>query len=158
MQAYILSILGIVLVSVLIEIILPNGQTAKYIKGIFSIFVVFVLINPVVKFFRSDFDVSKYLVADNVAVDEKLLKNLYKEQIIATEKDIESQLESEGFSGVCVDLEYKIVEEKIILEKAKINIDKLVISDEKANINKYQFIRQVVTENYDIKEEDVIFE
>lgn len=158
MQAYILSVLGIVLVSVLIEIILPSGQTAKYIKGMFSIFVVFVLINPVIKFFKSDFDVSKYLVADSVAVDKKLLKNLYESQIETSEKNLQMLLDEEGFKNVKVSLVYDIVEEELIIEKAKINIDELVITNQNTNINKYQFIRQVVAENLKIKEEDVIFE
>ena len=158
MQSYILSVIGIVFVSVLIEIILPNGQTAKYIKGIFSIFVVFVLINPVINFFKKDFDISRYIITDGVSVDKKLLKNLYKNQIIATEQDIVNTLEANGYSGVIVNLEYEIVEEKIKISKAKINLDKLVISSQNENINKYQFIRQVVTENFNILEEDVVFE
>ena len=36
LSAWILSIAGIVLLSVLVELILPAGSMSKYIKGIFA--------------------------------------------------------------------------------------------------------------------------
>ena len=53
MQAYILSVLGIVIVSCLVEIVLPSGQTAKYIKSITAIFVIYVLLNLFLMIFRT---------------------------------------------------------------------------------------------------------
>ena len=47
MTGYILSILGIIVIGILIDIIVPNGAINKYIKSIYSIFVVAVLINPI---------------------------------------------------------------------------------------------------------------
>lgn len=158
MQSYILSVLGIVLVSVLIEIILPNGQTAKYIKSIFSIFVIYVLINPLIMFLKNDFDISKYIQADNLQINKSLLNNIYKDQIQAKSKDLENTLKNEGFVGVKITILYQVVEENIVLEKVKINIDNLVINGLAPNINKYQHIRQVVAQNLMIKEEDILFE
>ena len=43
MTGYILSVLGIVIAGVFMDVILPSGTIAKYIKGIYSIFVVAVL-------------------------------------------------------------------------------------------------------------------
>ena len=55
MQGYIIGILGIVIISVLVEIILPSGQTAKYIKSLLSVFVVFVLVNPIINFINDSY-------------------------------------------------------------------------------------------------------
>lgn len=158
MQSYILSLLGIVLVSVLIEIILPSGQTAKYIKSIFSIFVVYVLINPIVVMLRKDFDLSNYVNQGNIEINETLLKNIYKDQIEAKAKDIEDRLEDEGYQGAKVTIVYKIVANSIVLEKVTINLDNLVITSPNTNINKYQHIRQVVAQSVAIDEEDILFE
>ena len=49
MTGYILSVLGIVIAGVFMDVILPSGTIAKYIKGIYSIFVVVVLVNPIMK-------------------------------------------------------------------------------------------------------------
>lgn len=158
MQSYILSLLGIVLISVLIEIILPSGQTAKYIKSIFSIFVVYVLINPIVVMLKKDFDLSNYVNQGNIEINETLLKNIYKDQIEAKSKDIEDTLKDEGYEGTKVSIVYKIVANSIVLEKVKINLDNLVITSPNTNINKYQHIRQVVARSVAIDEEDILFE
>lgn len=158
MQSYILSVLGIVLVSVLIEIILPSGQTAKYIKSVFSIFVVYVLISPVLTMIKKDYDITKYVQQGNIEVNQVLLNNIYKDQIEAKSTDIENALEKEGYSGVKVKILYNIVDNQIFLEKVKINLDNLVITSPNENINKYQHIRQVVAQSIEIKEEDILFE
>jgi len=158
MQSYLISVLCIVIISVLIEIILPTGQTAKYIKGIFSIFVVYVLINPVVLFLNKDFDISKYINEANINLDETLLKKMYDNQIETRQIDIENQLSSDGFEGVKVRLNYKIVDSEIIITKAIVNLNNLVITENAPNINKYQYIRQVVITQYPLKAEEVIFE
>ena len=47
---WILSITGIILVSLIVEIILPNGKTNNLIKSIVSIFSVFIIISPLKDF------------------------------------------------------------------------------------------------------------
>ena len=158
MQAYVLSVLGIVIVSCLVEIVLPSGQTAKYIKSITSIFVIYVLINPIVVFLKNDFDVNKYIISTDVKFDQDLLNSLYVEQVNTRQIEIEKQLANEGFEGVKVTFLYEIVESEIKIKKIKINTKNLVITSNNSNINKYQFIRQVVMSNVAVKEEDVIFE
>ena len=50
MTAYILSVLGIVIAGVIIDVIIPAGSISVYIKSIYSIFVVAVIISPVINF------------------------------------------------------------------------------------------------------------
>lgn len=158
MEGYLLAILGIVIICVLVEIILPSGQTAKYIKSLLAIFVVYVLINPIMTLLKSDFDIKKYLGQENVIINTELLTNIYNKQIEAKQKDIENLLHNDGYEGVMVSLIYNIVEEEINIYKVKINIDNLVITSSNQNINKYQYIRQVVMSQLAIKEDDIVFE
>ena len=158
MQTYIISVLGIVVLSVLTEIILPAGQTAKYIKSIIAVFIVYVLVNPIVTFIKSDFDLDNYIDTSTIKVNQTLLFNLYEEQIKVKQDDLENELKEEGYEGVEINLEFEIVEEEIIITKAIINIDNLVLTNSNGNINKYQFIRQTVMSNIAIKEESIVFE
>ena len=91
-------------------------------------------------------------------INQTLLNNIYKDQIDAKNTDIENILENAGYSGTKVRIVFNIVDDKIILEKVKINLDNLVITSPNANINKYQHIRQVVAQSIEIKEEDILFE
>ena len=40
MSAWVMAIIGVISITVLVDILLPEGETAKYIKGVLSIFVV----------------------------------------------------------------------------------------------------------------------
>lgn len=158
MQGYIIAILGIVIISVLVEIILPSGQTSKYIKSILSVFVVYVLVNPIITFLKTDFSLDKYLSSNNVQLNQNLLTDIYKSQIEAKQEDIEKLLFENGYENVKISLVYEIVDDCLKISKAKVDIKNLVITSNLQNINKYQYIRQVVMAELLLKEEDIVFE
>ena len=43
MGAWIMSVVGVICLGVLLEIVLPSGKTTKYVRGTFSLLVVFVI-------------------------------------------------------------------------------------------------------------------
>lgn len=96
MNAWLLSIVGVVAIGVLLEILLEEGQTTKYIKGVFSLAVVFVIVAPLPKLLDKNFDFdsvfSKQIVAQsefnssfserrNQLREQKLLEKLKDEQV-----------------------------------------------------------------------------
>ena len=52
MNEWIMCIVGISALGILMDIIIPEGETNKYIKGIFAIFTVFVIIYPLPKLLK----------------------------------------------------------------------------------------------------------
>lgn len=58
MGAWILSISGVICLGILLEIVLPEGKTAKYIKGAFSLLVVLAIVAPLPNLLKKDFDIS----------------------------------------------------------------------------------------------------
>jgi len=58
MGAWILSISGVICLGILLEIVLPEGKTAKYIKGAFSLLVVLAIVAPLPSLLKKDFDIS----------------------------------------------------------------------------------------------------
>lgn len=46
LDAWIIGIVGVICLGVLLEIVLPEGQTGKYVKGAFSLLVIFVIVAP----------------------------------------------------------------------------------------------------------------
>ena len=92
MTGYVLSVLGIVVAGILIDVIIPNGSINKYVKSIYSIFVVAVLINPIFKLVSKakDFDF-KY---EDFKTNEKLLAYIYNSRADTLERNIEEILKS----------------------------------------------------------------
>jgi len=58
MKAYILSIAGVVLITAVISMIVPQGKTGKFIKGIGKLLILSVMVSPFVLLFTKNKDFS----------------------------------------------------------------------------------------------------
>lgn len=104
------GIIVAVIIASIIEMILPNGNSKKYIKMVIGVYIVFNIIAPIINkvtnnsfSFESILDVSKYtnqLESYEVSTEkldsnnESNIKEMYK---INLEKDMKSKLEEKGY-------------------------------------------------------------
>lgn len=155
MKEYILSILGIVLIGLIIDIIMPSGNINKYIKSLYSIFVVAIIVSPLLKIIKTgkNFEI-KY---DSFEMSSSFLKYFGSRQAEELETKIVSSLESEGLNNVNVKLNYEIVDDKTTFNSCEIDIRNMAISLDKQHIDKYEFIIQIVQEITGLEKEVIIF-
>ena len=156
MAGYILSIVGIIVAGVFIDIIVPSGSINKYIRGIYSIFVVAVLVSPIMKFLNKakDFTI-KY---EEHEMNESLLTYIYKMRASSLETNLEKALEEEGFSNIDIILNFTIEYDNLKYISCTVNLKNVVISSDKQHINKYEFIKGVVTENTNLSDKEIIID
>lgn len=156
MTGYILSVLGIVVAGVFIDVIIPSGAINKYIKSIFSIFVVAVLVSPIIKIMNKtkDFTV-KY---QDYEINENLLDYIYGKQVSSQEKMIEDILFEEGYQNVDIILNFSIENDELKYNSCLIKLKNLVITADKQHINKYEFIKNVVKDNTYLTDEEIIID
>lgn len=69
MTEWLMSIVGVVAIGVLLDILLPSGEINKYIKGVFGIVVVFVIIIPLPKLVKGDF-INFFDASQDIKIDE----------------------------------------------------------------------------------------
>ena len=98
-SACVLSITGIILVSLVVEIILPNGKTNNLIKSIVSIFSIFIIISPLKDFNINNFDISS-IFNSQIVIDSAFINNRNEEKIKAYEKLIIDALTENGYLNV----------------------------------------------------------
>lgn len=74
MQGWIISVVCAIVLGVLIEIVLPNGKVAKYVKGTFALVVIFVIVAPLPKLLKSEwtFDFSSAWQNANATFEEEI--------------------------------------------------------------------------------------
>lgn len=70
-----MSIVGVICLGVLLEIVLPEGQTSKYVKGAFSLLVVFVIAAPLPALFKKEYKLS--IDGSVFKVDEEYVGSTY---------------------------------------------------------------------------------
>ena len=154
MSGYILSILGIVVAGVFLDIVIPSGTINKYIRSIYSIFVVAVLVSPIMKLLNKankfSFNYDEYQLNSN------LLSYIYEKRISSLETDIEHILANEGFSNIDIILNFSIENDELKYISCEVNLKNLFISADKQHINKYEFVKEVVGKNTNLTDEEII--
>ena len=154
MTDYILSILGIVVVGVIIDVIIPSGSVNKYIKSIYSIFVVAVLLMPLIKFVNSGKDIS--LTYKDYEIEEELLTHISNKRVEEMEETIENHFTTEGFKEIDIQLNYSLNNNKIEYNSCTVNLQNMEILSDKQHINKYEFIKDVVSYYTNLSYQEII--
>lgn len=157
MGGYLLSILGVVILGVVIDIILPSGTTSKYISGIFAIVVMFVIISPVLTWINKGYNIKDYFTLQDITLDEKLLYNINNSKFNELEKEIEQELTDNGYTNVKIDIQFDIDATNVKISQVLVDLSNIVINTNCMNINKYVYIRQVVLSKINITEEVIVF-
>lgn len=156
-SGYILSIVGVVLLGVLIDLILPDGQMNKYIRGIMAFFVVFVMISPVANFVKSDFNFN-FNQNNSVELDVDFLQKINQQTADRIKFTLENQLEKNGFSKIIVEIEHNSSSPTFELKKIVINLKNMVMNTNVAHINKYTEIKNIVLNSVVIEEDKIVFD
>ena len=147
--------LAVIVVSIL-EMLLPNNKTKKYIKMVMGVFILFNIISPFInaKDLKNlnEIDASKYVNENNKnyveqkSMDERL-EELYIEEI---EKDIIKKVEKKGYKVSMCKVDAKITknEEETGITKIKLKVEKTgeVQQEENSSIE-----NQIVTQVQKIK-------
>ena len=150
MSSWLLGIIGIVFLSVMIDILYPNGKTNAFCKSIFGIFAVAIFVTPILNLKKLDGQVFNNFVSESLLMTlEESKENCYKARI-------ESELNSKGFNGVIVEIDGNLDENEFIIKNAYIDISELVLSENLENINKYEVITNLVLEIIDIEKEGIV--
>lgn len=151
--------LAIVIVSIL-EMLLPNNKTKKYIRVVMGVYILFTIISPFVSnqevFDLNDINLEEYSTAqtstslNQTSMDERI-KELYIEEL---EKDITKKLTEKGYevTSCKVKAEISDKEEETKISKIKVNVKKSQKDESSDNKEEEQnFENQIVTEIQKIK-------
>ena len=160
LSAWIMSIVGIICLSVLIELILPNGQMNKYIKGIFSFIIILVILSPIPKLLHKDYDFSNMFESSQIKVQEDYLYQLNLNKVSAMQKSINSQIEECGYLNVSARIDSDIFASTIEIKAVYVDISQLSISEKALHTDILDIKKdmlEIVTKVVKIKNERVVF-
>lgn len=133
MKIWVLNLVGISLMGILIEILLPSGKTNKYIKGVLSLVTISVVISPIISIFTNH-SVIKNFFDQDIVVDEQFVASTNQSSNQREEKLIESMLESQGYKGVEINI-IPSSDSQNKIEFVKICTKNMVIDSENSNID-----------------------
>lgn len=97
MKQWILSVAGVAVLSVLCEIILPSGQTKKYVKTVIGVVVTLALVQPLFGFFGA-FRQDDYTFEGDISTQEQYLTYVENTQAQGAQ-NLQKALQGAGFSN-----------------------------------------------------------
>lgn len=149
---YLFSIIGIIILGIIIDTVIPKGNLAKYIKGIYSFFIVFVIISPLVNFNVNNLSFKSYDLTDYT-----LLEKFYNTKIELMQKQIQTQLNLNGISGVDVQFVSQMQEKELIINCISVFLSNMVIDKNFEHIDEYQVIQDTIISITNVGKEKIIY-
>lgn len=139
MSAWLISIVGVVSLGVLIEIVLPDGDNTKYIRGIFSIIVIFVIISPLPKMMKGDF-FKEFASEDGaqIEIDEDYYQAVRDSIHQSVIDGIKEKLSSNGYENVEFDVTFD--------ENYAYAVEKVVVKSSFASEEEWQKVKKIISE------------
>ena len=147
--------------SVIIELILPNGAMNKYIKSIFGFIIMLVILTPIPKLLNQNIDISSFFQSDIIKVDKDYLKQINFDKLCSIQNDIEQDISTYGYKNVKVYISSDIFDNSFTIKSVTIDLTKLVITEnaEHTNIVKIkQHITSIIKQHLDIGEDEIYYE
>lgn len=163
---------AIILASIL-EMLLPNNKTKKYIRMVLGIFIIFNIISPFIQnkdklnlasinieeYYKNETNNNKGEEELNQTSMDQRIEELYQEEL---EKDIENKLKDKGYKISNCKVEAKLPENEneIGIEKIKLKVEEKNVKEEKENntnneVTEGTIEEKIVTGIQKIKEIDI---
>lgn len=173
-NSWVKGIIVAVVISTIIEMILPEGTIKKYVKIVIGTYIVFVIISPIItKITGEEIKISSFElpekknyeqnVIDTNAYIETTYINTIKQDIIQNIEEkgykvnninIEVETEEKGYGNIKkVELDIsKIKNQGGNIETVEINLSKTVQKDEVVTVEEIQKLKEYLEEIYGAKE------
>ena len=98
MGKWVVTVAGIAILSVLCDVILPEGQTRKYVKTVFGVVVTLVIVQPVIQLFSGGATSIFTSSEGDIGVQHQYLENVADRQQTNAVKSVSTLLENNGLS------------------------------------------------------------
>lgn len=155
-SAWIMSVAGISVLSVLVDLIMPNGQTKKYIKGIFAFVIILVIISPLPSLINKRFSIDD-IFQEEISIQNEYIYEINRKKIEKIEKDILKDLENEGVRNLELNINANIFTYDLQIDTIFVDLSQVVINENLQHININELIKSSILKFVLIDCEKIIF-
>ncbi len=156
MSNWVLSVASIVILSCIITMLLPEGKLSKYIKTVFGIVVILVMVQPVLNIKSSELNFDLFYEREQIVFQKDYLLFASSEKIKGLEENCEKILDEKGFNNVKVSINYNTDElGQAYIEKVILDFNKEVIISDKKHIDIIEDIISPISKYLNIDEKQV---
>lgn len=155
LSVYLLSVVGVVFLLVIVELVLPDSKISKYIKSIFAIFIIVVIISPAVKLIKNDWDWNSIFTSFEYDVNEDYIDTVNRQNIQELERELEGVI-NKTYEGAKVSISAVFTGNEPKINYIFVDLSDLVIIENNEHINYYTAVKELVRKQINIDEEKVV--
>lgn len=165
LKSYVQQIIYIGIIAIIIEIIMPKGNTKKYIYVVLSLFVLLNVVSPIVNVVK-DIDVQNTLdnvletISGNVSTDTSNIEEFSEYTNAKVKEKLEEKLKTE-LAAKLLEIDIKVKDVKIITDidsnfkEIEILVENLEYLEEN-KLSKIADTIKLVSESYGVDENNIV--
>lgn len=156
-----------IIISIIVELLLPNGNNKKYVKVVSGIYIMFVILNPILEMLKYDINFENmFNFGETQQVTQTMSQDIKDIYVVGIKESIKQDIEKLGYNvetlEILLDSNYEIIEKielKVELKEDKVKaVEKVEIGKDKTDLdNSYSEIIELLKENYLVDETKIIF-
>ena len=156
-----------IIISIIVELLLPNGNNKKYVKVVSGIYIMFVILNPILEMLKYDINFENmFNFGETQQVTQTMSQDIKDIYVVGIKESIKQNKEKLGYNvetlEILLDSNYENIEKielKVELKEYKVKaVEKVEIGkDETDSDNSYSEIIELLKENYLVDETKIIF-
>ena len=137
MKSYILSVVGMILLSVVVGLVLPEGRMAVYVKSMVALFLFFVVVSPILQVVSG----SKKLEFETAKIDANFVATVNDSVVKSTKEKVEKQLLDNFEVSADVEILYETQNDVVCFVGARVLLEE---NDVKLNSDRLEEIKKQV--------------
>lgn len=157
LKEYLLSISVVSVLTVISQLLLPEGKLKKTSQIIFNFMIILCIINPIISN-KLNLDLTFSREELQIKIDDSAVYLIREQEALNLEKNCQALLNSKGIEGVTVKIKPTNSTEGFSIEKVTLNFDDLRISEESEHINIISKAITIVSDYLSFSKEDIIIE
>ena len=156
-----------IIISIIVELLLPNGNNKKYVKVVSGIYIMFVILNPILEMLKYDINFENmFNFGETQQVTQSMSQDIKDIYVVGIKESIKQDIEKLGYNvetlEILLDSNYENIEKielKVELKEDKVKaVEKVEIGKDKTDLdNSYSEIIELLKENYLVDETKIIF-
>lgn len=157
-SGWIASILGVIVLSILIDLILPESKTSSFIKNIFGYLIIIVIISPVFSFItHKNFSLDNIFQTSDIEIQEDFVSSVHRQMLDEIERTIETSCEEIGILGVDIGISADIFASDVKIKQVSVDLRGMVLGEAFSHTNIKTSIVGIVQKNILVDKEQIVF-
>lgn len=146
MSSWLIGITGAILLTTLIDVLMAEGETKKYVKGVAALLVFAAIIAPLPSLFNKEWslDYGSAGVVETPMENDTYLERVYMERYKNYELVIQNKLKAAGISEATVRIDIRYYGGAVSVDFVTADLTRAVISTDNPNIDINSTVKKTV--------------